>query len=219
MPLSHHQLDSTHVSRSVFTAGVTHRGFGLEGSVFKGREPDEDRLDLDLGTPDSWAARASWSGNGWYVQASGGHLRQPEVNEPFDVTRLTASIGFDTRAWNGDLSVTAAVGRNQEFYGNMDAWLAEGAWQRSAHAVHVRVESAEKNILTAGGLHPPGFTHPHITSRVGAATAGYAYTVARSRAGTFSPGADVTMHAVPPNLRDSYGSRPYSIHIYLHWAY
>jgi hypothetical protein len=219
VPLSHHQLDSTHISRSVVAIGVTHRVLTFEASAFKGREPDEDRLDLDLGVPDSWAARVSFSGGAWSGQVSVGHLRQPEPNEPFDVTRYTASVAHHRRAWEGDLDLTVAAGRNHEFYGNNDALLVEAAWQRSAHAVHVRVESAEKNILTAGGLHPPGFTHPHITSRVGAATAGYAHTLARTRAGRFNAGGDATMHAVPRNLRDSYGTRPYSVHVYLHWTF
>ena len=219
IPLSHHQLDSTHISRSVVAIGLTHRVLTLEASAFKGREPDEDRLDLDLGAPDSWAARVSFAGGAWSGQISGGHLRQPEPNEPFDVTKFTASMAYHRLAWKGDFNLTVAAGRNQEFYGNKDAWLMEGAWQRSAHALHLRVESAEKNILTAGGLHPPGFTHPHITSRVGAATLGYAHTIARARAGRFSLGADATMHAVPRNLRDSYGARPFSAHAYLHWTF
>ena len=218
MPLAHHQLDSTHIARSVVTAGGWRGALGLEASMFKGREPDEDRVGLDVGMPDSWSARVSWSQDSWYVQASGGHLKQPEPNEPFDVTRVTASAGFAGRAWSGDLNVTIAAGRNVEFYGNMDAWLAEASWRRARHAVHVRVESVEKNILTAGGLHPPGSTHPHITSRVGAATIGYAIRVADTQAGTFSPGADVTLHAVPMNLRDSYGDRPVSFHVYVHWT-
>jgi hypothetical protein len=218
IPLSHHQLDSTHISRSVFAIGVTHRALTFEASAFKGREPDEDRLDLDLGAPDSWAARVSFASGAWSGQISGGHLRQPEPNEPFDVDRFTASMAYHRRAWDGDLDLTVAAGRNHEFYGNNDALLIEGAWQRSQHAVHVRVESAEKNILTAGGLHPPGFTHPHITSRVGAATLGYAHTMARTRAGRFNLGGDATMHAVPRNLRDSYGTRPFSVHLYLHWT-
>lgn len=219
IPLSHHQLDSTHISRSVIAMGIAHRFLMLEASAFKGREPDEDRLDLDLGVPDSWAARMSFTAGAWSGQISGAHLRRPEPNEPFDVVRLTASAAYHRRAWNGDLDFTVAAGRNQEFYGDKDAVLVEGAWRRPTHAVHVRVESAEKNILTAGGLHPPGFTHPHITSRIGAATAGYAYTVARTRAGVFSLGGDATMHAVPRNLQDSYGTRPFSAHVYLHWTF
>ena len=71
-------------SRSASRIGV----LTFEASAFKGREPDEDRLDLDLGVPDSWAARVSFTSGAWSGQVSGGHLRQPEPNEPFDVDEI-----------------------------------------------------------------------------------------------------------------------------------
>ena len=52
-PLSHHHLDATHITPGVLRAGIEMSGFRLEGSVFRGKEPDEDRLDVDLGALDS----------------------------------------------------------------------------------------------------------------------------------------------------------------------
>ena len=48
-PLSHHTFDSTHIAFGVITAAVDHGPFVLEGSVFNGREPDENRWDFDFG--------------------------------------------------------------------------------------------------------------------------------------------------------------------------
>src|SRR6266853_1816320 len=56
-PLGHHFEDSTHIASDVITLGITHRNFRLETSGFHGREPDEDRWDIDSGKIDSWSAR------------------------------------------------------------------------------------------------------------------------------------------------------------------
>lgn len=45
-PISHHWLDSTHVTFGVATAGLVYKGLKLEGSVVTGREPDENRWDI-----------------------------------------------------------------------------------------------------------------------------------------------------------------------------
>jgi len=215
VPLAHHQLDSTHIARSVVTLGVTHRSFTVEASAFKGREPDEDRLDLDLGVPDSWSGRVTWAQGSWQAQVSAGRLRQPEPNEPFDVTRITASVSYEGTVRSAPIAFTIAAGRNREFYGDVGGVLAEAAIHpgpSSPHSFYIRGEVVEKNILTAGGLHPPGFTHPHVLSTIGAVTFGYARDVARR----IGAGGDVTVYAVDPNLEDSYG-QPVSFHIYLRW--
>jgi hypothetical protein len=56
-PLSHHNQDSTHISDDVVSAGYTVSIVTIEGSAFHGKEPDEDRWDLDQGSIDSYAGR------------------------------------------------------------------------------------------------------------------------------------------------------------------
>ena len=51
-PIAHHWLDATHITFGVVTAGVSSRAWKVEGSVFNGREPDDQRAD-----PRSRAAR------------------------------------------------------------------------------------------------------------------------------------------------------------------
>ena len=46
-PLGHHTFDSTHIAFGVMTAAVDYGPLVLEGSVFNGREPDENRWDFD----------------------------------------------------------------------------------------------------------------------------------------------------------------------------
>jgi hypothetical protein len=53
-PLGHHHFDSLHITPGVLTVGVARAGMALETSWFHGREPDEDRADIDFGALDSW---------------------------------------------------------------------------------------------------------------------------------------------------------------------
>jgi hypothetical protein len=60
-PLSHHWLDSTHVTYGVVTAGYVWDRVKLEASSFNGREPDQYRYDVELRGLDSYSARLSFN--------------------------------------------------------------------------------------------------------------------------------------------------------------
>ena len=109
VPLGHHQMDATHISHGVVNGGVTQGEFTLEGLWFRGAEPDENRKDIEMGKLDSYSGRLSWRRAAWDAQVSAGHLKTPEYVEPFyDVTRLTASIGY-TRP-DGRIAALAGLG-------------------------------------------------------------------------------------------------------------
>ena len=76
-PLSHHYMDSTHITPGVVRVGIAAGGWRAEASQFRGREPDENRLDIDLGALDSTAVRLSWTQGPWSAQVSGAQLTQP----------------------------------------------------------------------------------------------------------------------------------------------
>ena len=46
-PLTHHWLDSTHITFGVATLGASQGPFQLEGSWFNGREPDQQRWNIE----------------------------------------------------------------------------------------------------------------------------------------------------------------------------
>ena len=215
-PLAHHHLDSLHITPGVVTGLAGAGGATIEASVFRGREPDEERLDLDLGALDSWSVRGSWARGWWSAQVSGASVTSPEALEPgVDVTRLSASVGFDQTTAAGGLSALAAWGQMRDVYGTMDAYLVEGAWHPSATLTwYGRVESVVKNILTAGGQHPPSLKHAHEFSRVGALTIGVRRALLKARGLNVLAGGDVTSHRTPSNLQESYG-RPWSYHVYV----
>jgi hypothetical protein len=217
VPLSHHGLDSTHISSDVLTGGVGWKGLALEASWFYGREPDENRTDLDLGVPDSWAARLSWSSGPWRVQASGGRLEQPETVHPYDETRLSASVGYEGAVRRRPVAMLLAWGQKREVFGIFDNYLLEAHVALGARdALFMRAESVTKAIL-GGGVHPPGFQHYHPHSRVGAFTAGYVRDFVSGGWGRLGVGGDITTYHVPSNLAENYGN-PLSFHVFLRYA-
>ena len=111
-PLSHHWLDSTHVTFGVATAGFVHDAWKIEVSQFTGREPDQHRFDFETPRFDSTAARLSFNPDPhWSLQLSAGWLKSPEALEPLvNERRFTASATwFDSFSF-GSLAATLALG-------------------------------------------------------------------------------------------------------------
>ena len=116
-PISHHWLDSTHVSFGVVTGGVYGKRWKVETSAFNGREPDENRKDLDFGALDAISGRI-WllPTSNIALQVSGGHLNDSEAGEGteprHDVNRVTASVTFHKVTGARVSASTFAWGRN-----------------------------------------------------------------------------------------------------------
>src|SRR5262249_43351141 len=68
VPLTHHYLDSTHISYGVVRGGVGVGPFVFEASGFRGAEPDENRFNIERPRIDSWAARVGWTSGPWTAQ-------------------------------------------------------------------------------------------------------------------------------------------------------
>lgn len=217
-PLGHHHMDATHITPGVVTAGVEAAGASLEGSWFRGEEPDDNRLTIDRPRFNSWSARGRWRRGPWDAQISGGHLHRPEIFELTGVTRLTASIGYTGTLASHPFAALAAWGENREVHGILDAYLMEWTAGIAARGeFYGRAESVAKDLLDLGGPDPPGFTEFHRISHVAALTLGYIHDVRVNRAGRFGLGADVTVYHVPDNILDFYGSSPRSFHVFVRW--
>jgi len=130
-PITHHWLDSTHISFGVITAGIYNARWKAEASVFNGREPDEYRKDFDFGALDSFSGRVSLTPTSrWALQVSAAKLTQAEQGEGtaprIDVTRVTASAAYHRLLGGDGLSATTiAWGFNEESGHGSNALLAE----------------------------------------------------------------------------------------------
>ena len=117
-PIAHHWLDSTHITFGLVTTGVYGDRWKAEASVFNGREPDDERADLDLGALDSVSGRLSFlPTDRLALQVSAAHLREAEAEFPptprSDLNRLTASATYHRPLSAGGVwATTLAYGLN-----------------------------------------------------------------------------------------------------------
>jgi hypothetical protein len=205
-PLGHHWLDATHISFGVVTAGITSPWAKLEGSWFNGREPDEDRYDLDLDGFDSWSVRLSVNPHPmWTAQVSMGRLDEPEALEPeTSVQRWTASVSHDRRLGDGNWASTLAWGRNVPDGGpTTDALLVESALETARWGgPFTRLEQVDKPGRDLG----LGGAMADATMRVHAVTAGYLYELPALSGLRAGVGALATLTHLPDDLMaDRYG--------------
>ena len=109
-PISHHWLDSTHVTFGVVTLGWQVGRWQVEGSVFNGREPDENRYNIETGPLDAHALRVTWAPNAnWVLQASWAEANDPEQLHPGeDQVKWSASVNYANAFLDGDWDLTAA---------------------------------------------------------------------------------------------------------------
>jgi hypothetical protein len=158
-PISHHWLDSTHISFGVVTAGLVLDRLKLEASRFNGREPDQHRWNIETGPLDSSALRLSWNPTpNLALQASWAHLTDPEQLAPGEnSTRWSASILY-TRALGsgGWWSTTLAWGRRSSSHGKLDAFALESAAGLGLWTLFARAEHVENDEL-AGIHHGPAY--------------------------------------------------------------
>ena len=202
-PLTHHVFDSTHVSFGVATLSVEHGPWTVEGSVFNGREPDEHRWDFDFGRMDSVSGRLWFKPNAaWAFQVSTGHLVAPEVLEPGNIERTTASASW-TRAAGGNVqSVTFGYGRNDSSYDtSRNAAFVEGASHTRPNTIFGRIETTQLD-------------HAIAEVTVTAFTVGGVRDILSRRGFESGVGAGLTFYATPGLLDASYGSHPVSFQVF-----
>ena len=169
-PIGHHWLDATHITYGVATGAVYGARWKAEVSLFNGREPDEDRTDLDLAALKSYSGRVSFLPSAAVaIQLSAGHLVDAEAlhgsGRRYDVERVTASATYHRRGSGNALWATMlAWGMNVEPANQTHSVLLEtsasadgrNTWfgrvevtGKPAHSLHVS-ESAD--VFTVGKL-------------------------------------------------------------------
>jgi len=214
-PLGHHTFDSTHIAFGIVTAAVDHGPFVIEGSLFNGREPDENRWDFDFGRLDSFSGRVWYKPNDeWELQASSGRLKSPEELEPGNVVRSTASASWTRRNGAAISSVTAAFGRNDTDHGARQAFFLEGSRHADMNTLFGRFEAVQvETALLQTDVHLDG-PAADVNDPVFAFTLGGVRDVLAWHGFEGGIGADVTFYRVPTSLQPMYSTHPISFHAF-----
>jgi len=220
-PLGHHLQDSTHIADDVLTFGITHRSVRLEASGFHGREPDENRWDLDSGKIDSWSTRLTVNpGQNWSFQYSIAQLHSPEALAPTeDVRRMTASVMYNRPFTNGNWASMILWGRNQSLTDHNvgNAFLLESTLRfLNRNYMWTRIENTDRTneLLLGPNPLPPGFTERYFT-RVQAYTAGYDRDIGHIPHLSTAIGGQLTWYGVPDVLKPAYGPHPVGVTLFL----
>ena len=216
-PLAHHHQDATHISYGVLTSGVRLGALQLEGSVFNGREPDENRFNIDWGPLDSWSTRISFfPGRNWVGQLSYGHLRNPSAHHPGDEGRTTASLSHVHNTPLGRWSNTFIFGQSALFEKPLappelvltHTFETQLDWDGRNH-LYGRYE-----LLDRAGL-PPRAPNSHTLDRLGALTLGFARDIGSVDRWALALGGDVTAYSLADITRTAYGDNPFAARAYL----
>ncbi|MBV9508914.1 MAG: hypothetical protein JO303_01375, partial [Caulobacteraceae bacterium] len=203
-PITHHWLDSTHITYGVVTTGFVHGPWKFETSVFNGREPDQHRWDFQPLRLDSWSGRVTFNPTvNWSFQTSYGYLHSPEQLTPnLDQHRLTASATWNRPFTGGNWQTTFAWGRNYEEPGHaLDGLLLESAVGFGPSIVFARAENVQKDDLFYGSSPLAGQVF-----RVSEATLGYVYDIPVAQHVALGLGLQGTINFVPAPLKAAYGS-------------
>jgi hypothetical protein len=222
-PLSHHLQDSTHISFGVVTTGFTYRWFKVEGSIFNGREPDENRYNFEAHPWNSRSARFTFSpNNNWAVQVSYGFLKRPEAAEPTtDIRRATASLQYNRPLKHGNWASAFIWGRNHtstpgEVH-NLNGYTIESTLNfLDKNYFYTRLELIDKDeLLRAVDLARLGITQTHPSFRIGAYTFGAARDIWDTKRISIAIGSDLTFYSTPSVLNPLYGNSPVSWKLFL----
>jgi hypothetical protein len=215
-PLGHHTFDSTHLSFGVVSATIERGPWVFEGSIFNGREPDDNRWDIEFGALDSVAGRV------WYrpspeleVQVSSGRLREPEELVAGDATRTTASIGWFRHDESGFAAAAFGYGVNSSHGERRHGLFGEFTVEHRANSMFGRVDiqQVETNVLLTGEVQAGA--HAGDASRtVTAVTLGGARRLLTWRGFDGAAVAALTLYGVPEILKPTHRERPVSFQVF-----
>jgi hypothetical protein len=206
-PITHHWFDSTHITYGVVTVGLSGKQWQVEGSAFRGREPDESRWDIEAPKLDSWSVRATWSPSPkWAVSLSHGFLREPEVTHHGENEHRTI-----VAASYADRRLAATVAYSHKVHGGdaHGALVAEANFDITPrHALFGRVETVDNEELFSA---PDPLAERSFT--VTKATLGYGYTIPIGAFG-LTLGGSASLYGKPAALDTAYGRNPKSFTLF-----
>jgi|GEM_PF-1038131 len=204
-PIGHHWNDGTHISSGVVTGGLEIADkWKLDASLFTGREPDENRYDIDPIKLDSASGRLTFNPTkDWSLSASYGYIKDPEALEPgVDVHRIVLSA----MRQQGNLSLLALWARNVKQGTTSDAWAFEGTYAVPKGSLFARYERVDKDELV---------DVPAGTYAINKLTFGGIKNLHTANGWEYGLGAYVGLYSYPSSLNSFYGKNPLTFGIFL----
>ncbi len=206
-PIGHHWQDASHITWGVVTGGYNFGKFKVEGSVFNGTEPDENRWAFDKLRLNSFSGRFSFNPTkDWAFQISHGYLKNPERAEPdLDHLRRTTASAMYNRVLGEDRNWASSFiwGQNYKEGHATNSFLFETDYSFGKNAVFGRLERVQKDghelvLEHDDPLHDQVFW-------VGAYSIGYVRDIVKGKGLDVGLGAMVTANSNPPALVPYYG--------------
>src|SRR5690606_38086196 len=109
-PISHHWQDDTHILFGVSTLGFRYKDFKLEGSLFTGTEPDEDRYNFDKPRFNSWSSRLSYNPSpSLALQVSQAWIKDAHATGPREDVNKTTASAIHSINWGSDTSLNTTA--------------------------------------------------------------------------------------------------------------
>jgi len=223
--LGHHEEDSTHISNSVITLGMVSGPLQLEASTFHGREPNENRWNIDGGEPDSFSSRLTVApASNFTGQFSMGRINNREALEPdLDTLRTTASIHHNLQFSSGHAASSIVWGRNKDMDHGGERIFNSYAMESTVNFlkrnwVWTRIENVDRDRSLLAGESPAAV---HIEEkpigRVQAYSFGYERDLAvRIPSMNLGLGVQATAYGLTPQLKAVYGNHPVALVAFLH---
>jgi hypothetical protein len=214
--LGHHWSDATHITFGVATLGFRYKIFKIDGSLFTGREPNEERYDFDKPRFDSYAYRLTVNPTRTLsMQVSKAFINSPEALSPDeDIDRTTASVThvLPFSGENHFLTSTFVWGYNDSD-GNHDenSFTLESNLQLDKLAVYGKFENIDKS---AEELVLDQFEQNTIFN-ISAVTLGINYTIIRQMKTNLAIGAQGSVFIADGALDAIYGDNPMSAEVYV----
>jgi hypothetical protein len=212
--LGHHWQDATHITFGVATVGFRYKIFKLDGSVFTGREPNEERYDFDKPKFDSYSYRLTINPNSTLsLQVSRAFIKSPEELHPDEDIRRTTASFMHIQPLMGEnyfLSSTVVWGYNDSDH-QENSFTIEPNLQLDKLAIYGRYEWIEKSNeeLLVEEL------DENAIFNINALTLGVNYTFLRQFETNLAVGVQGSLYMADSALDPFYGNNPMSLEFYL----
>jgi hypothetical protein len=181
----------------------------VEGSVFNGHEPGENRYWPQPLALNSASGRITFNPDkNLSLSTSYGYLASPEADEPgVNQTRTTATVIYSLPFKGGDnLSATAYWGRIAQQGQPSDGYLLEATYFHRGTSIFARWENVDKNDL---------FDVPPDDYHVNKILFGLVQDVKSSGGFDFGIGGYGGVYGYPSSLDPIYGKNPVTLGVFL----